>query len=349
MRLRRFCIACAVALAIAPSSWAQDRAEGSAEDPAEGPERDRSTASVDAARQAFVDGAAHAKEMRWGDALERFEASARLKPHAGTSYNIGICHRALGRYALAQATFRRSLAEHQATGELAPSLVANTHAFLEEIDRVLASFDVTLSPPTAKIAVDGRPLEVADADAKPPTLVAGVEAPGPPEAPPSGRFKLVLDPGAHVFVLSQKGYGDVVVRRNIRPGARKRLDLSMRRLPATLSVESSEASAAVSVDGIDVGLAPVALSRPPGRYHVLVRKDGFDPYETDVLLRSAQEMDLRATLAAEEPGIHEQWWFWTSIGAALTTAAVVTYFVVRPEPQRPPLDGGGLGWTIQVP
>ncbi|MCA9619450.1 MAG: PEGA domain-containing protein [Myxococcales bacterium] len=320
------------------------------------PEGDRVDDAVEddgvaAARRAFVQGAEHAKETRWGDALERFEASARLRPHAGTTYNIGICHRALGRYALAQATFRRALAEHQASGEteLAPSLVANTHGYLDEIDRVLASFDVTLAPAAATITVDGRPLEVVDDDAAVPTLVAGTEPPGPGRKPPRGRFRLVLDPGPHVFVLSHAGYGEVVVRESIRPGAKRTLDLTLARLPARLAVRSSEALAAVSIDGVDVGTAPIAVERPAGRYRIRVDKDGFEPYDAEVVLRSAEESSLVARLRPEEPAIYEQWWLWTSIGAAVATAAVITYFVVRPEPQRPPLDGGGLDWTIQVP
>jgi len=306
---------------------------------------------VSRARRAFVDGARHAEQMRWGDALERFEASAKLKPHAGTTYNIGICHRALGRYALARATFRRALAEHEASGEteLAPSLLQNTRAYLDEIDRVLASYDVELSPPDATITVDGRPLEIADTSSQPPTLIAGTEPPGPGTKPPAGRFRLVLDPGTHVFVLNAKGHGEVVLRKSITASAHRELELELERLPAELAVESSEALSAVSLDGIDVGAAPITLVRPPGRYHVTVRKDGYDPYETDVTLRSAQEVDLMATLKPTAPGLHEQWWFWTSIGAAVTTAAVVTYFIVKPEPDRPPLDGGGLGWAIRVP
>lgn len=315
------------------------------------PSPDAEDDPVSRARRAFIDGTRHAEQMRWGDALERFEASSRLKRHAGTTYNIGICHRALGRYALAQATFRRALAEHEASGEteLAPSLLENTHAYLEEIDRVLASFDVTLSPADATVTVDGRPLEVAAPDVTPPTLVAGTEPPGAGRAPPAGRFRLVLDPGTHIFVLNAKGYGDVVLRQSVAAGAHRPLSLKLERLPAELAVRSSEALSAVSLDGIDVGAAPLTLMRPPGRYHLTVRKDGFEPYETDVMLRSAQEVDLLATLKPEEPGVHETWWFWTSIGAAVATAAVVTYFVVRPEPERPPLDGGGLGWAIRVP
>jgi hypothetical protein len=82
---------------------------------------------------------------------------------------------------------------------------------------------------------------------------------------------------------------------------------------------------------------------------VLVRKEGFESYELDVTVRPGERIDLTAPLQPDEPGLHERWWFWVAIAGAIGTAATITYFATRPEPERPPLDGGGLGWTIRVP
>ena len=300
---------------------------------------------VDRARALFVEGADHASAMRWGDALDRFEASADMQPHAGTTYNIGICYRALGRYTVARRAFSKALAQHEAgDGELDATLLDNTKTYLAETERVLATLEVTLSPASARIAVDGRPLQKEGA-----TLVAGLAAAGPGAVPPKARFTMVVDPGPHVIVVSRKGYEDIVVRRTVAPGSEGALDLVLERLPGELKVRASTDRAAVALDGVDVGYAPVIVSRPAGRYSVSVQRDGFERYETDVTLRAAEQTALFATLVEEEPGVHERWWFWAGIGAAVATAAVVTYFVVRPEPERPPLNGGGLGWAIRVP
>jgi hypothetical protein len=286
--------------------------------------------------------------MRWGDALARFETSQKLHPHAGTTYNIGICQRALGRYTLSRATFLRALDEHRATGALPEGTVANIEGYLQETEGLLATLDVKMAPTSAAITVDGRPLEVVKGNGKP-RLIAGTLAPGPGRRPPADAFELVVDPGAHVFVLSRKGYEDVVVNRTVKPGSRTRLDLVLKRLPAALRVASNERGAAVAIDGVDVGVAPLTIARPPGRNRVLVQKEGFEPYDTRVRLHPAERLYVMAPLEPESLAVHEAWWFWVSIGGAVATTAVVTYFATRPDPERPPLDAGCLGWAIRVP
>jgi hypothetical protein len=44
-----------------------------------------------------------------------------------------------------------------------------------------------------------------------------------------------------------------------------------------------------------------------------------------------------------------KWWFWTAVGAVVVGSAVGTYYATRPDPERPPVDGGGLGWSVRVP
>lgn len=308
--------------------------------------------AVTQARAAFVEGAALAGKMRWGEALDRFESSASMNPHAGTSYNLGICHRALGHYTRAQVALRRALRQNEAAhgAELAEDTLENIAAFLAEIERVLATVEVTLDPPGAAITVDGRPLQVREHEPKGKTVLVGGTLPAAPgKAPPRAKFTMIVDPGAHVLVISRAGFDDAVVRHQVLPGSKTSLVLKLERLPATLHVGASETEAAVSVDGVDVGVAPVTLLRPAGDYEVWVQKRGFDAYQADVKLRAAQRVDLMARLQPTEIGLHERWWFWAALGTAVASTVVVTYFVTRPEPERPPLDGGGLGWTIRVP
>src|SRR6516165_11896375 len=61
------------------------------------------------ARTEFVRGMELVKKTQWAEALVAFEAADKIRPHAVTTYNIGVCQRALGRYALARATFTRAL------------------------------------------------------------------------------------------------------------------------------------------------------------------------------------------------------------------------------------------------
>ncbi|MDF2695864.1 MAG: TonB-dependent receptor [Labilithrix sp.] len=308
-------------------------------------------ADIEQARDAFRQGSSLAKDAQWGAALAAFEKSARLRPSAGTTYNIAVCERALGQYVRARRTFQRALDERKSEAELPESSITDIKRFLGEIEGLVGSIDVSLAPADAAIAVDGQPLEpVAGATmGSVPTLLAGTLPAGPGKAPPAGKFRVVVDPGAHVFVVSREGFADAVKSVTVRPGEKTKLDLIVERLPASLTVSADRKDAVVTVNTLDVGIAPVELSRPAGKYHVIVRRPGFVPYEVDAALQPGQKTELRARLEPEQTSLLKRWWFWTAAGVVLTGAAVTTYAVTRPEPERPPVDGGGLGWAARAP
>ncbi len=293
------------------------------------------------AREAFLAGAAHVRAQKWAEALAAFERSASFKPHAVTSFNIGYCERALGHYTRAYDAFGRALAQR----ELSDSLAEETRGYLAEMDRLFVRASVSIAPADVAIAVDGRPLRI-DADG---TAVAGIEAPGPGRPAPALRFVMRLNPGAHVITLTRKGFADAVVARSFPPGAQPALDLRLERLPASLEITASEPAAAVQIDGIDVGLAPLSVSRPQGSYRVLVQKPDYTPYEARVDLQPGETTRLRAQLAPEEAAFYETWWFWTGSVALVGGVVLTTFLLTRPDPERPPLDAGSLGWAVEIP
>jgi len=325
---------------------AQDATEAPAGEETESPEGEGEDGEVARARRLFREGAALAEQALWAQALARYEQADALAPHASIAFNMGVCERALGHGTRARRAFELAL-ERDAEAEepsLPESMRTALKGYQREIEKLMATFTVTLVPQSATITVDGRPLTRRGK-----RWVAGLAEPGPATSLKRKRIIIEADPGLHVIVVSSPGFEDVVLRETLKSGAREERDLTLARLPGELQISADREGAAVAVDGLDVGLAPVALRRPAGAYHVEVRKSGFEPYLADVRLEPAAEVALEAVLAPEEIGLHERWWFWTSIGAALAGAAVVTYFIVRPEPTQPPLDGGGLGWTVRVP
>src|SRR5262249_13807542 len=150
------------------------------------------------------------------------------------------------------------------------------------LDGIVARVRVSVIPEGAGVAVDGRPLEPVNDEPGVPTLVAGTRPPGPGEPAPPGTFVLLLDPGAHVFTISRKGFTDAVVNRTLAPGARSDLNLELSRLPASLRISADREGALVTVGGVDVGPVPVEVLRPAGAYRVSVKRAGFVPYETRV-------------------------------------------------------------------
>lgn len=335
-------LATLAAVAVAPPARAQGAGQQPSREAAPGADDARAKA-----RARYLEGVELVKKAQWADALAAFEASAKLYPHATTTFNIGACERALGRYARARGTLSRALAESEAAGGQMPEgLVADAKAFVGEIDRILAHVTVTLQPADAAITVDGRPLAVSEAQGGRPSLIAGTRPPGPGTPPPAPTFELTLDPGAHVLTLARKGYTDAVVNRTFAPGSRSSLSLSLDRLPATLRITASERGALVRVDEVDVGPAPVDVLRPAGSYRVAVGKPGFVAYQAQVAVKPGEEVKLSARLVPEKTSIAEKWWFWTGVAAAVAGGVAITFAATRPEPEPPPFQGGTTGWVV---
>ena len=123
----------------------------------EGASADRD--EVEQARRLYRQGVEQVRAAEWAKALDSFERSARLLPHAVTSYNIGACHRAMGQYTRARTRFSEAL---QRTGdhpdELPHNLARDAARYLDEMDRLLARVRVWVEPADMRVAVDGAPL-----------------------------------------------------------------------------------------------------------------------------------------------------------------------------------------------
>jgi hypothetical protein len=235
--------------------------------------------------------------------------------------------------------------EGNGAGQLPEALTTQARAFILEIETLLARVSVRIDPPTARLAVDGRPLQRAGGG-NDSALVAGLRNPGAGEPAPGRSFDVLVDPGAHVFAVSAQGFTEVVVNRSFAPGSSQQLDLRLSRLPAALHIEADREGAVVAVDGMDVGVAPVDIARPGGKHRVVLRQRGFVTYDTSVAVRPGEEVTIRGRLPPLEKTLTERWWFWTIAGAVVAGAAATTYALTRPDPQRPPPDGGSLGWVI---
>jgi len=308
-----------------------------------------------AAREEFVRGAQLVKDADWAGALAAFETSSRLRPHPVTTYNIGACLRAMGQYTRARKAFASALEESgRGPGlDLSAGLAEETKRYVTELDRLLATLDLVITPDEALITIDGRPLEPAPAALSAArggtTLVAGTLAPGPAKAAPKGRFKVVVDPGTHIITLSRPGFADAVDKQTLVPGATVERKLELDRLPAQIRVVSNFTGAQVLVNEADVGLTPVEISRPAGKYHVVVKKPGFLIFDTSTNADPGQNLNVTATLREDKPSLTQRWWFWTGVGVVVAGAALTTYVVTRPDPERPAVNGGGLGWAVRSP
>ncbi len=107
---------------------------------------------------------------------------------------------------------------------------------------------------------------------------------------------MVVDPGAHIITISRTGFADAIDKQTLGPGTTLERKLELDRLPAQIRVTSKIASAQVIVNEADVGLTPVEISRPAGKYHVVVKKPGFLLFDTSTNADPGQNLNVTATL-----------------------------------------------------
>jgi hypothetical protein len=313
---------------------------------------EQTNATLARARDLFRTGVVAVEQAQWAEALTSFEASRQLRPHAVTTFNIGACERALGRYTRARREFSAALDEERgAPGQLASSLIDDAKAFLAEADGIVARVKLRVHPEGAILAVDGRPIVVAPHAGSPnstdvlPVYIAGLAAPGLGAVAPKGQFLLLLDPGAHTITLRRKGYTDVVVQHVQAPGSQTELALELERLPATLRIDANVPDTLVRFDDIDVGPTPLVLRRPAGPHRVELTKAGYEPYVSELQANPGERIDISASLVAEKPSLLRQWWFWTAAALVLGGAAFGTYALTRESEPPPPYAGGSTNWV----
>ncbi len=300
-------------------------------------------ATTSQAREAFLAGTAAVKAGQWSEALAHFERASSLKSAPIVTFNIGYCRRALGRYVLARSSFQKVL---QDTTGLPDAQVEETRTLLAEIDRFLVRVTIHLEPPTARIAIDGRPLVAFDSS-EPNVLVAGVAPAGEGKPPPAATFEVVIDPGVHLIQASRPGHADVLLNETFAPGARKDIPLKLDALPATIHIEADQPRAVVVVDDRDVGMAPIDITRPAGRYRLQVVKKGFVTYDSTLELTSGQKANFIARMRLEDEPLTRKWWFWGGTAAVIAGGVTAAYLLTRPEHSPPPYDTGTLNWLAQ--
>ncbi len=293
-------------------------------------------------RAAFRRGHELAATERWGEALRAFRIAAEARDSAVVQFNIAYCERALGRYVAADRSIRRALAFGSG---LTPPQLEDARGYLEEFRQLTATVHVTVVPRTAALSVDGRALVPIDTRSS--VWAAGLAEAGEGTRVGVSKFRLLLDPGVHVFRAARPGHADAVVKRTLRAGGKLTLDLDLARLPATMRVQSDPAGAIVVVDGREVGLAPVEVERKAGRHVIEVIQDGFETYSATVDVAPGQRTELTADLAPYSAPLYARWWFWGAAAGVVAAGAVATWALTRPDPVPPPYDGGTADWVVQ--
>jgi hypothetical protein len=198
--------------------------------------------SREKSRVAFRKGVAQIRAQDWPAARASFEAAWSLYPHPSILLNLGIARLRTDDPVRAEQDLVRFLSEDVGA---APDELAGAREALAEARTRIGTLRIAVSPPTARVAVDGKSVDtVRSADPSASGLVAEVRA----------------KPGRHAVVIEAEGYAP----------ARRELDLAARgeavttvtlspALPAKKPVVTTGPSTRAVVGWSLAGLAGAAL------------------------------------------------------------------------------------------
>ncbi len=155
-------------------------------------------------------------------------------------------------------------------------------------------------------------------------FIAGQIAPPPPStgtlslsSTPSGAqvllngrvvgatpLSLELLPGTYNLELRRSGYEPLRTTVTIQAGQVTRLNLALVATPpptGVLSVDSTPRGAQVLVNGRQVGTTPLDLTLNPGRYTLELRRSGYSPFRTTVVIQPGRTTRLSIALVSLAP------------------------------------------------
>jgi hypothetical protein len=125
-------------------------------------------------------------------------------------------------------------------------------------------------------------------------IVDGVRVGTAPLADP-----IELDPGEHALQVRLDGYDEHVEELTIEQGTSVTFELSLRPLPARLTITGSPAETIIELDGVRVGTLPLdrVIEILPGRHVIRAVAEGFEPSVREVVALPGAETSVNI-----EPG-----------------------------------------------
>jgi hypothetical protein len=152
-----------------------------------------------------------------------------------------------------------------------------------------------------------------------------------------------LAAGSHVAEVTAEGHEPQRRQFTVAAAVPLTQEIRLAKIVRTgkVRVTASEPNTRITVDGKDLGFAPLELELAAGGHQLDARSEGFEPLRTEVMLAPGQDRNLDLELHRPPPSerpVYKKWWFWTALGTAVAggTAAV---FLTRPRTEAP-LSGG---------
>ncbi|MCA9594052.1 MAG: PEGA domain-containing protein [Myxococcales bacterium] len=208
-------------------------------------------------------------------ALAEFSRAYALIPNARVLYNIGLVQAALHRPVAAVDTLAQLL---KAPGDLPKPLLDNARVVHDEQAKRIATLNVTVNVPRARIEVDG--VNVA-------------------RAPLDAPLRLAI--GAHHVAIVAPGHRPSWHGLTLAGGESQTLNVELEAIEGglgNLELDTSVPGAQLYVRGKMVGTAPLSgpIALTPGRHELEVRRDGYRTVKRTVVIRDGEVTRLSLKL-----------------------------------------------------
>jgi hypothetical protein len=244
--------------------------------------------------------------LRYEDALAHYQRAYAESQSPALLYNMGRAHEGLGDFPAALDSLERFAEE--APAEL-KARVPKLEELLADVRKRVSTIVFT-APEGAEIRLGGRVIGTAKA----------------------GQNTLRVNAGPKTFSLVHEDYFPLEKKVALPPGKVESVDATMasRKAEGLLKVDSDVVGARVSVDGKDIGVVPAEVGVRPGLHRIALRREGYEPAETSVVVSAGETKPIRVPMARRET-IAGKWWFWTAIGVAVVGGSVATYVALTTE------------------
>lgn len=192
----------------------------------------------------------------------------------------------------------------------------------------LVAFEAA-APPDLRARVPGLAARIADLRTRVTTLVVRVNVEGArvtvqntvvgtsPVAPYRTR------PGHVVIEVTADGYRPFRAPLDVVGGKDYVVDahLFANATSGILVVRSPQIGASVEVDGAFVGQTPVETVVPKGERRVVLKKEGFLPSSTAIVVGADERKEVEVPLEAKG-SVLSKWWFWTGVAVVVAGGVV---------------------------
>ena len=256
--------------------------------------------------------------LRYEDALGHYRRAYEANRSPALLYNMGRAYEGL-------SEFPKALEALEEFSDKAPpdlkARVPKLDSLLNDVRNRVATIIVTLPVAGAEVRIGNR--------------VAGTTK--------NGQTIFRVNAGQAVMSVTHREYFPFERRLDLVAGKIETVDveLSSRSAGALLVVTSPVSGAEVAVDGKSFGNVPAEVPAKPGQHRVVLRRNGYNPAETSVVVMAGERKEVPILMDVHET-IASKWWFWTGLGAVVVggTVAAIIAATTEKEPSRGTIDPG---------